>query len=119
MKDFRDLAVWQKAHGIVPRIYRATAVFPTEERYGLTSQIRRAAISIPTNIAEGCGRIGDRELRHFLNIAMGSASELQYLLMVAKELDFFSQGQVATLEADIEEVKRMLSGFIKKLMAES
>ena len=74
MRDFRDLQVWQKAHRLTLDVYRATRSFPTEERYGLTAQLRRSAASIPTNIAEGCGRDGERELARFISIAAGSAS---------------------------------------------
>jgi hypothetical protein len=78
VKGFRDLKVWEKAHQLTLQVYKATASFPKEEMFGLTSQIRRAAASIPANIAEGCGRSGDAELGRFLQIAMGSASELEY-----------------------------------------
>jgi len=78
VKDFRKLAVWEKAHRLTLDMYKATASFPKDELYGLTSQVRRASISIPANIAEGCGRNGDVELARFLQIAMGSASELEY-----------------------------------------
>jgi four helix bundle protein len=78
MKDFRTLTVWQKAHQLTLAVYKATRGFPKEEMYGLTSQVRRASSSIPANIAEGCGRDGDAELARFFQIAMGSASELEY-----------------------------------------
>jgi four helix bundle protein len=78
MKDFRDLKVWEKAHELTLSIYQATAGFPPEEKYGLSGQLRRAAASIPANIAEGCGRSGDRELGRFLQIAMGSASAFDF-----------------------------------------
>jgi four helix bundle protein len=79
MKDFRELKVWEKSHRLTLKVYRTTVKFPKEELYGLTSQIRRACVSIPTNIAEECGRNRDRELNRFFEIAMGSASELEYL----------------------------------------
>jgi len=78
MKDFRQLSVWEKAHRLTLAVYEATKPFPTDERYGLTSQIRRSCASIPANIAEGCGRAGDGEFRKFLQVAMGSATELDY-----------------------------------------
>jgi four helix bundle protein len=96
----------------------ATAHFPSDERYGLTSQMRRAATSIATNIAEGCGRNGDAELRRFLTIATGSASELEYLLLLARDLSLLGAPSHATLSETTEEVKRMLAGFISKLTAE-
>jgi four helix bundle protein len=80
MRDFHALKVWQKAHWLTLRVYNATKRFPKDELYGLTSQVRRSATSIPTNVAEGCGRSGEAELARFLNIAMGSASELEYQL---------------------------------------
>ncbi len=86
MKNFRDLRVWEKAHRLALSVYRATRTYPSEELYGLTSQSRRAAASIPANIAEGCGRGGNPELRQFLQIAIGSASELGYHLLLAHDL---------------------------------
>jgi four helix bundle protein len=88
MKDFRQLKVWEEAHQLVLAIYAATAGFPSEERFGLTFQIRRASASIPTNIAEGCGRVGDGEFQRFLQIAMGSVSEVDYQLLLARDLGF-------------------------------
>ena len=87
MKNFRELKVWEKAHLLTIDIYRITATFPKEEMYGLTSQIRRASSSIPANIAEGCGRGSDNDFRRFLQIAMGSASELEYHLLLAHDLE--------------------------------
>ena len=87
MQDFRDLKVWQKSHQLTLEVYRSTATFPREELYGLTSQIRRASSSIPANIAEGCGRNSPNELRRFLEIAMGAASELEYHLLLARDLN--------------------------------
>ena len=86
MKDFRQLKVWEKAHHLTLEIYRATASFPRAETYGLTSQIRRASSSICANLAEGCGRGGDAELARFCGIARGSASELEYHLLLARDL---------------------------------
>lgn len=88
MRDFRDLQVWEKGHRLALSIYRATNNFPKEELYGLTSQLRRSAASIPANIAEGCGRSGDAELARFMQIVMGSASELEYHLLLAKDLNY-------------------------------
>src|ERR1700742_2533527 len=114
MKDFRELKVWQKAHGLTLLIYKVTATYPREEVYGLTSQTRRACASIPANIAEGCGRRGDAEFARFLQIAMGSASELEYHLLLAHDLSFISNAHYERLSADVIEVKRMLASFLQK-----
>jgi len=119
VKDFRDLKVWQKAHGLTLSVYRASADFPAEERYGLTSQLRRAATSIPANIAEGCGRSGDRDFARFLQIGMGSACELEYHLLLARELGFVDAEVHTDLEAQTTEVKRMLTSLLRKLTADS
>ena len=119
MKDFRSLDVWKKSHELVLAIYRVTAAFPKNELYGLISQIRRAAASIPANIAEGCGRTGDAELARFLTIAMGSASELEYHLLLSRDLNFLTVDTHETLTAQTVEIKRMLTSLIQKLRAES
>ena len=118
MKDFRQLQVWQKAHSIVLEIYQVTADFPKEERFGLISQIRRASVSVPSNIAEGCGRGGDAELARFLQIAMGSASELEYQLLLSNDLRYMEATDYERLAGMVIEVKKMLSSFIKRLRAE-
>jgi len=119
LKDFRNLAVWEKAHALALKVYESTESFPGEEVYGLTSQIRRACVSIPTNIAEGCGRGSDRDLARFLVIAMGSASELEYLLLLSAELDILKKYAFEALSKDVVEVKRMLVSLIKKLKTNS
>ncbi|WP_424097186.1 four helix bundle protein [Moorena producens] len=119
MRDFRELKVWGKAHKLTLSVYRATQVFPKEELYGLTSQIRRSCASIPANIAEGCGRTGKAELARFLQIAMGSASELEYHLLLAHDLNLLKAQDYESLAADVIEIKRMLTCFIKKLKADS
>jgi four helix bundle protein len=86
MKDFRDLRVWESAHRLTLDIYRTTAQFPRDELYGLTSQMRRCSVSVAANIAEGCGKKGDGEFQHFVGIASGSASELEYELLLSKDL---------------------------------
>lgn len=91
MKDFRDLVVWQKAHDVALRVYQFTRPFPTEERYGLTAQLRRSASSIGANIAEGCGRGSDADFRRFLHIAMGSASELEYHFLLSRDLHYLGE----------------------------
>jgi four helix bundle protein len=118
MKDFKQLAVWKKSHDLTLAIYKASAVFPKSEIYGLTSQIRRASASIPANIAEGCGRSGDPELARFLQIAMGSASELEYHLLLARELGFMDAATFENLDTQTTSIKKMLTSFIQKLNAD-
>ncbi|MEB2334304.1 MAG: four helix bundle protein [Anaerolineaceae bacterium] len=117
MKDFRQLKVWEKSHLLVLAIYKETKGFPKEELYGLTSQIRRSSMSIPTNIAEGCGKFTDADFARFLQIAMGSASETEYQLILARDLEFLSAENYGKLHNDVEEVKRMLASLLKTLRA--
>jgi four helix bundle protein len=107
--------VWQKAHQLTLNVYGATANFPKEELYGLTSQIRRACASIPANLAEGCGRQSDAELFRFSHIAMGSASEVEYHLLLAHDLGMLPAEHYDQLNGSLIEVKRMLNAFIGKL----
>ena len=115
MRDFRQLAVWGKSHQLTLAVYRVTQSFPTDERYGLTSQARRAAASIPANIAEGCGRDSENELARFLEIAMGSASELEYHLLLAHDLGFLDHETYRRLDDAVVEIKRMLAPFIRRI----
>ena len=117
MQDFHELRVWQKAHALTLAVYRTTVRFPKEENYGLTAQTRRAAASVPANIAEGCGRGTNAELRHFLQVALGSASELEYHLLLARDLGHLSKAAWVSLNGDVLEVKRMLWGLIGKFQA--
>ena len=119
LKDFRQLKVWRKAHELTLAIYQVTSQFPREEVYGLTAQLRRSSASIAANLAEGCGRDGDAELARFCSIALGSASELEYHLLLAKELNLLEPNQHERLQNQTTEVKRMLTVFIQKLKAES
>ena len=119
MKDFRQLKVWEKAHLLVLAVYSSTAQFPREETYGLASQIRRAATSIPSNIAEGCGRDGDPELARFCTIARGSASELEYQLLLARDLKLIPSNDYEQLAQQVIEIKRMLTVLVQKLKADS
>lgn len=119
MRDFRKLRVWERAHRLTLALYRTTQDFPKEELYGLRVQIRRAAASVGANLAEGCGRKGDREFGRFLHIAFGSASELEYHLILASDLDYLEHGCSLQLRREVREVKRMLSGLIAKLKADS
>jgi len=117
MKDFRQLKVWEKSHQLALSIYKETQNFPKEEFYGLTSRIRRASMSIPTNIAEGCGRNTDKDFDRFLQIAMGSASETEYQLILARDLEFLPKEIYEKLHNDVVEVKRMLASLLKTLRA--
>ncbi|MCL5291334.1 MAG: four helix bundle protein [Actinobacteria bacterium] len=119
MNDFKNLKVWERAHKLALSVHKETAQFPKEEQFGLTSQMRRAAYSIPTNIAEGCGRGGDNEFSRFLRIARGSAKELEYQTLLAYELGYLGLDQYEHLSADNEEVQRMLRSLLKKLIAQS
>jgi four helix bundle protein len=112
VRDFRDLKVWAKAHELTLRVYSVTRAFPRDELYGLTSQVRRAASSIPANLAEGCGREGDAEFARFGQIAFGSANELEYHLLLSKDLGYLSEQDHAELAYLLVEVKRMLSGLL-------
>jgi four helix bundle protein len=118
MKDFRKLMVWERAHALTLNVYGETSTFPREERYGLARQMRRAAVSIPANIAEGCGRSGERELARFLDVSMGSASELEYEILLARDLKALSRERHDPLARQITEVKRMLAALIRKLRAD-
>ncbi len=115
MRDFKELKVWQKAHQLALKVYKTTQHFPVDERYGLISQIRRAVVSIPTNIAEGCGRQGNRELAHFLSMAAGSSSEVDYQLLLARDLTYLSDVDYREYQAAVAEIRRMLYAFIRKL----
>lgn len=118
MKDFKNLKVWQKAHALVLSVYKVTSHFPRSELYGLINQIRLSCVSIPANIAEGCGRNSDADFARFLQIALGSASELEYHLILSQDLGFINSEHYTMLDNEVIEIKRMLSGFIKKLNAE-
>ena len=118
-RTFRDLVVWQKAHQFVLAVYRLTAVFPKQETYGLVSQLRRAAVSIPANIAEGCGKLTDADFTRFLSNAMGSASELQYELILSHDLRYLDDESSRQLGFQVEEVKRILTGLIKQTKSRS
>ncbi len=115
MRNFKELLVWQKAHNFVLALYKLTYHFPREELYGLTSQIRRAAMSVPTNIAEGCGRDSNVEFQRFLAIALGSASEVEYQLLLAKDLGFIVAADYDRLYSMLGEVQRMLSALFQKV----
>jgi len=115
VKDFKDLRVWSKAHSLTISIYKATRGFPKEELFGLTSQMRRAASSIGANIAEGSGRRSDGELTRFLHIARGSAAELEYHLLLARDLELLSDSTHSSLAKQTDEVQRMLTSLIQQV----
>ena len=118
MRNFRQLEVWKKSHVLTLDIYRLTAEFPTTERYGLCSQLQRAAASIGANLAEGCGRESDTDFRRFVQIACGSACEVECHLLLARDLGLLSQDNYHSLDDRINEVKRMLTGLSRHLDTE-
>ncbi|HEV7347770.1 four helix bundle protein [Telluribacter sp.] len=115
MRKFEDLQIWQRSHALTLAIYKASATFPKEELYSLTSQIRRSASSIPTNIAEGCGRNTEADFARFLVIAMGSSSELAYQLILAKDLNYISEEAFNTLNSELVEIRKMVNAYIQKV----
>jgi len=115
VKNYRDLIVWQKAMGLVTEIYHHTKSFPEEERYGLTSQLRRSSVSLPSNMAEGYGRNSTQDYIRFLRIANGSLFELQTQLEIARNLDFLTEKSFSVLFEMSREIERMLSSLIKKI----
>ena len=115
MQDYKKLKVWELSHELTLMVYQKSSAFPKEEMFGLTSQIRRASSSIPTNIAEGCGRYSSKELSHFLNISLGSANETSYLLFLAKDLNYITAQDFEILENKIEQIKAMLINLIGKV----
>lgn len=115
MQRFTELKVWQRGHALVLSVYRMTAGFPLNERYGLTSQVRRAALSVPTNIAEGSKRITSQEYARFLNVAEASLAETEYLLMVSRDLGYITTIMADKAFLEISELSRMLHGLRKKV----
>jgi four helix bundle protein len=118
VQDFRNLKVWEKAHALTLDVYKASKSFPREEMYGLTSQIRRASVSIGSNIAEGACRKGDTDFARFLQMAAGSASEVEYHLLLAKDLELLKTVDCQRLSEEVVEVKRMLAALMQKLRAD-
>lgn len=118
MQDFKKLSVWQKAHLLTIGIYKTTKTFPKDEAYGLTSQIRRASISIPSNIAEGCGREAPVEFNRFCQIALGSVFELEYQLLLARDLNYLESKDYENINNQITEVRKMLITFMQRLKVE-
>jgi four helix bundle protein len=118
MKDFRDLKVWERAHLLTLSVYKRTAIFPSDERFGLTSQMRRCSASIGANIAEGCGKRGNGEFQRFLQIASGSASELDYHFLLARDLGFLRDDEYKILAQDLTQMRRMLTSLLQKVSTE-
>jgi len=119
LQSFANLKVWEKAHALALDVYRITKAFPRDELFGLTSQMRRACVSVGANIAEGACRKGDSEFGRFLYMAMGSASEVEYYLLLAHDLELLKTSDYDRLSAEVTVVKRMLASLIRKLKAES
>lgn len=118
MRDFHKLKVWERAHNLTLTIYETTKEFPNKELYGLTSQMRMAAASMPTNIAEGCGRESKSETIQFLNMATGSASELEYQLILTRDLHYLDGESYSALISELTDVKRMLYSYIQRLQTD-
>jgi four helix bundle protein len=115
MQDFRNLDVWKRSHELTLAVYRATKLFPDDERYGLISQLRRATSSIPANLAEGCGRGTDPDFGRFVQNAMGSASEVEYEILLAKDLQYLKPDSYTHLSDEITGIKRMLASLLRKI----
>lgn len=115
MRDFRQLKVWEESHKLTLEIYRITKEFPKEELFALTNQMRRASASISSNIAEGCGRGSNKEYAHFIQIALGSAFEIDYQLLLSKDLGYFSLESYHVLNEKIDKIKRQLASLLKKI----
>lgn len=117
MRDFRQLRIWELSHNLTLKIYRVTKDFPKEELYSLTNQIRRSCSSIPTNIAEGCGRGGNKEYAHFLQIAVGSSYELDYQILLAKDLEYIDNKAHAELSNEISSLQKQIVALLQKVRA--
>ena len=115
MRDFKKLNVWERSHKFVLNLYKVTKFFPKEELYGITSQLRRAVVSITTNIAEGSGKQTEKEFARYLSIAAGSTSETEYLLILSKDLEFIKESVATDLITEINEIKKMLNAFLIKI----
>lgn len=119
MQDFKKLKVWEKAHELTIEVYKATRGFPRVEQFGVTAQMRRASGSVAANIAEGCGRGTQRDFAQFLQVAIGSANELEYHLLLASDLSYLQKETHRKLEGQVEEVRRMLSHLIQRVRSTS
>jgi four helix bundle protein len=119
MRNYKNLLVWEKAHRLTLAVYRTTQKFPRDERFGLTSQVRRSSASVAANLAEGCGRRSDGEMGRFVQIAMGSGAELSYHLLLSKDLGYLETTEFEHLVSELDEVMRMLSSLWSRLRAAS
>ena len=119
MQDYRNLKVWQRSHQLTLEVYQMTNDFPADERFGLTSQIRRCALSVPSNIAEGSARGSDADFSRFIHIAMGSAAELDYQMLLAHDLNFMDSSEYQRLADELAEIRRMLNAFNQTLRAKN
>jgi four helix bundle protein len=119
MGNFRQLSVWKRAHGFALEVHRCTKSFPVSERYGLTAQMRRASVSVVSNIAEGCGRHHDRELAYFLRIARGSVREVESQLLLSRDLGYLAQDVWTPLDASAQEISKMLFSFASTVRPQS
>ena len=115
MQNYSNLLVWQKSHQLTLDIYEVTRSFPKNEQFGITSQMRRASSSVPTNLAEGSGKLTQHDFRNFVLISFGSSNELEYLLLLSFDLHYLDEYEFARLDEQIKEVKRMLSGLINSI----
>ena len=115
MQNFKDLLLWQEAHQLTLKIYGLSKTFPKEEVFGITSQLRRASASIPCNIAEECGRYTSKDFANFLQIALGSANETDYLLLLAKDLNYLSEGDFLNVQEKINKIRAMNINLIEKV----
>lgn len=118
MRDFKKYEIWQLSHELVLDIYKTSSGFPNEEKFGVIGQLRRAIISIPTNIAEGCGRNSDKEFNQFLNIALGSASESEYLIILSKDLNYLDESKFVDFESKINTIKSKIYKLKEKLTSQ-
>lgn len=117
MQDFRQLKVWEVGHRLTLEVYRTTRRYPVDEIYGIVGQMRRASSSIPANIAEGCGKSSDADFARYLQTAMGSACELEYFLLLSRDLEYIDGGLHDRLAQATTELKRMLTALMQKLRA--
>ena len=115
MRNFQDLSIWVKSHSLTLKIYSATQSFPKEEMFGLIAQMRRSSSSIPTNIAEGCGRNSNPDFKRFLTIATGSSSELEYQLILARDLNFLPEHIFKELVSELIEIRKMIYSFMRNI----
>jgi four helix bundle protein len=117
MRNFKELRVWEEAHKLTVQLYQETEDFPRKEMFGLTSQIRRAAASIGANLAEGCGRQSEGEFSRFIQIAMGSASELEYHLLLSRDLEFLTKSAYERAQTQLTRVRKMLSSLLQTVQS--